>query len=237
MNQKRRDIEIFAGFLPAIEICQIDWNDCSYYPNDNEENNDYDQRPWPEYIRSFDEILTDGYTKLINPTTLHFNTQQNTIPQTISTVHEENNSNPSEDKSQDVDSGEESAEGGVHPDQRSSSNSSDDCRIYFSDQRPQSSTKNRPIPTATIVEPYILKTLKSITDPLQVKRLEELFSFKIFLFFQIEFVRCEALRIHGYHDEVFKLAQQLADRMLVHEEYGSSSSQGLFFASCELKQI
>lgn len=177
MNQKRRDIEIFAGFLPAIEVCQIDWTDCSYHPEQNEENHLYqDQRPWSEYIRCYDEILSDGYAKLNNQTSPHFNIQHNPIPQPISTVQEETTLN-NEEKSQDIDSGEESS--GVHPDQRSSSNSSDDCRIYFSDQ--QTSTKqHRPVPTATIIEPYVLKTLKSITDPLQVTRKETRIICKLF---------------------------------------------------------
>ena len=181
MNQKRRDIEIFAGFLPAIEICQIDWSNCSYYPEQHEENHLYQhQRPWSEYIRSYDEILSDGYAKLTNQTSPHFNIQYNPVPQPISTVQEETNLN-NEEKSQDIDSGEESS-GGVHPDQRSSSNSSDDCRIYFSD--PQTSTKqHRPITTVTIIEPYVLKTLKSITDPLQVTRKEKRIIFELFFIF------------------------------------------------------
>ena len=209
LNQKRRDIDIFPGFLPAIEICQIDWKN---YPNIIEENNVNNTRLWSEYIRLYDEILTDGYSKLNNNTNFNFNTQQlqqQIISQPIiSTVNEEINSSvPDNEKCQDIDSGEESS-GGGNLDHHSSSNSSDECRIYFSD-RQSSVTKHRQT-TTTVIEPYIFKTLKIINDPLQ-----------------IAFVRCEALRIHGYHDEVFKLAKQLADHILNNEEY-SSSSQGLF---------
>ena len=109
---------------------------------------------------------------------IHFNTQQTTITQNISTTVEGKN-----EKSQDVDSGEESSGGGAHLDQRSSSNSSDDCRIYFPDQQPQSSTKNRAITTIAIIEPYVLKTLKPIIDPLQVRRKAKAVVVEIFLFF------------------------------------------------------
>ncbi|CAF5003804.1 unnamed protein product, partial [Rotaria socialis] len=51
--------------------------------------------------------------------------------------------------------------------------------------------------TTATIEPYTFRIFKKINDPLQVA-----------------FVRCEALRIHGYHGEVFKLAKQLADYML-----------------------
>ncbi|CAF4694266.1 unnamed protein product, partial [Rotaria socialis] len=64
--------------------------------------------------------------------------------------------------------------------------------------------------TTATIEPYTFRIFKKINDPLQVA-----------------FVRCEALRIHGYHGEVFKLAKQLADYMLNNDEY-SSSSQELF---------
>ncbi len=171
LNQKRRDIEIFSGFLPAIEICQIDWNNCPYYPNNIEENiPNNNRRLWSEYIRYYDEILTDGYSKLNTNTNFNFNTQQQIVsPPTISTVQEET----IEEKSQDIDSGEESCEGG-NGDQRSSSNSSDDCRIYFSDQQPL--TKQQSITTTAttaIIEPYVFKTLKIINDPLQVKNKEK----------------------------------------------------------------
>jgi hypothetical protein len=172
LNQKRRDIEIFSGFLPAIEICQIDWNNCSYYPSNIEENiSNNNQRPWSEYIRYYDETLTDGYSKLNTTTNFNFNTQQQIIPPTpSSTFQEETNNHDNEEKCQDNDSGEESC-GGGNGDQRSSSHSSDECQIYFSDQQPI--TKSRPVTTtaavATVIEPYILKTLKIINDPLQVK--------------------------------------------------------------------
>jgi hypothetical protein len=171
LNQKRRDIEIFSGFLPAIEICQIDWNNCPYYPTNIEENiSNNNQRLWSEYIRYYDEILTDGYSKLNTNINFNFNIQQQIIPPPppISTVQEEIINQDNEEKCQDNDSGEESC-GGGNGDQRSISNSSDDCRIYFSDQQPL--TKSRLI-TATIVEPYVFKTLKIINDPLQVKNQE-----------------------------------------------------------------
>jgi len=168
LNQKRRDIEIFSGFLPAIEICQIDWNNYSYYSNIIEENNNNNNnlRSWSEYIRYYDEILTEGYSKLNNNTNFNFNTQQQIIPQQILTVQEEINQD-NEEKCQDIDSGEESC-GGGNGDQQSLSNSSDDCRIYFSDQ--QQLPKNRQITTTTttVIEPYVFKTLRIINDPLQV---------------------------------------------------------------------
>ncbi|CAF1444047.1 unnamed protein product [Rotaria sordida] len=213
LNQKRRDIDIFPGFLPAIEICQIDWNNYPYYPNKIEENNNNNQRLWSEYIRSYDELLTDGYTKLNSNTNINLNIQQQIISHPILNVHEEINSivhdnndiiNNNE-KCQDIDSGEESCSGGINIDQQSSSNSSDECRIYFSDQQ-QPLIKLQQIKPTTTIEPYIFKILKIINDPLQ-----------------IAFVRCEALRIHGYHHEVFKLAKELADYMLNNEEYSSSS--------------
>jgi hypothetical protein len=174
LNQKRRDIEIFSGFLPAIEICQIDWTNCPYYPDIIEENNHTNIRLWSEYIRSYDELLTDGYSKLNNNTTFNFNTQQQIIAQPISTIQEEVNLdneiiNVPEEKCQDVDSGEESCEGG-NGDQQSLSNSSDDCRIYFSDQQPLTKHQSIITTTANIIEPYLLKTLKIINDPLQVER-------------------------------------------------------------------
>jgi hypothetical protein len=172
LNQKRRDIDIFPGFLPAVEICQIDWKN---YPNIIEDNNMNNTRLWSEYIRYYDEILTDGYSKLNNNTNFNFNTQQQQqqiISQTVvSTVNEEINSSVPEnqnEKCQDIDSGEESSGGGgggENLDRHSSSNSGDECRIYFADR--QSSTKYQPI-TTTVIEPYIFKTLKIINDPLQV---------------------------------------------------------------------
>ena len=165
LNQKRRDIDIFPGFLPAIEICQIDWNNCPYYPNIIEENHNI--RLWSEYIRYYDEILTDGYSKLNNNTSFNFNTQQQIQSQPISTVNEEDNDmiNNNEEKCQDIDSGEESCGGGGNGDQQSSSNSSDECKIYFTEQ--QTSTKHRQT-TPVVTEPYVFKTLKIISDPLQV---------------------------------------------------------------------
>jgi hypothetical protein len=227
LNQKRRDIDIFPGFLPAIEICQIDWMNCSYYPSRIEKT--HEVRLWSEYIRYYDEILTDGYGKLNNNTNLNLNTQQLIVTQPMSVINEELNSveQDTEEKCQDIDSGEESF-GGGNVDQQSSSNSSDECRIYFSDRHPSKTQRQQTTTTAVIAEPYILKILKTITDPLQVYLLISEFIFEFnFFSFQIAFVRCEALRIHGYHNEVFKLAKQLADHMLNSEEY-SSSSRGLF---------
>jgi len=174
LNQKRRDIDIFPGFLPAIEVCQIDWNNCPFYPNIIEEK--HNTRLWSEYVRYYDEILTDGYSKLNNNTNFYFNTQQQILSQPISTVHDEVNSivqdneiinNNNEEKCHDIDSGEESC-GGGNGDQQSSSNSSDECKIYFTDQ--QSLTKHRQTATTTTIrsEPYVFKILKIINDPLQV---------------------------------------------------------------------
>jgi hypothetical protein len=203
LNQKRRDIEIFSGFLPAIEICQIDWNNCSYYPNIIEDNNNNNNlRLWSEYIRYYDEILTDGYSKLNTNVNFNLNTQQQIIPQTISIVHEEiiqdNDLINNEEKCQDIDSGEESC-GGGNGDQQSSSNSSDDCRIYFSDRQPL--TKPRQIQTtttttaaSTFIEPYIFKTLKIINDPLQVEK----FSFSFFKFLFKNFFRLHSFVVKHY---------------------------------------
>jgi hypothetical protein len=173
LNQKRRDIDIFPGFLPAIEVCQIDWNNCPYYPNIIEEH--HNTRLWSEYVRYYDEILTDSYSKLNHNTNFYFNTQQQILSQPISTVHDEVNSivqdneiiNNNEEKCHDIDSGEESC-GGGNGDQQSSSNSSDECKIYFADQ--QSLTKHRQTATTTTIrsEPYVFKILKIINDPLQV---------------------------------------------------------------------
>ena len=78
--------------------------------------------------------------------------------------------NSNQEKCQDIDSGEESC-GGANGDQQSSSNSSDECRIYFDDR--QSTTKQFQkikitATTTTTIEPYSYKTLKIINDPLQV---------------------------------------------------------------------
>ena len=178
LNQKRRDIDIFPGFLPAIEICQIDWINCQYYPKIIEEN--HETHLWSEYIRQYDAILTDGYAKLNNNTNFNYNTQQQQqqvlIPPISSVLNEELNVpiQDNEEKCQDIDSGEESC-GGGNGDHQSSSNSSDECRIYFADQQPITNhpQQTRQITTTTkIIEPYILRTLKTITDPLQVDLIE-----------------------------------------------------------------
>ena len=194
LNQKRRDIEIFSGFLPAIEICQIDWQNCEDLNVPIEEQSN--ERPWSEYIRSYDEILTDAYSKLNTNTSFNFNTQQQIVSQPIA--------NNQEDE-QDNDSGEELSTSGQNTEQQSLANSNDDCQIYFSDPTTTSQVQT----TSTVVnEPYVFKTLKIINDPLQ-----------------IAFVRCEALKIHGYHNEVFQLAIKLAGHML--DEYSLSSQDCL----------
>lgn len=187
LNQKRRDIDIFPGFLPAIEVCQIDWTDCPYYPDKIEENNtlNTNTRPWSEYIRSYDELLLEGYLKLNSNTSFNYFAQQQARSQPVSNVQEEtnpttqddeinnaNNNNDEDEKCQDVDSGEESCEG-ANGDQQSSSNSSDECRIYFTDQKSvtkRQKSKSSLITTSTTltVEPYTFKILKAINDPLQV---------------------------------------------------------------------
>ena len=210
LNQKRRDIEIFAGFLPAIEICQIDWLDCQSFPKMLEQNQE--TRSWSEYIRQYDELLTEGYSKLNNTSHYHLNIQQHLLQSSTSApvdeaasaapVPEQAAENNTDEKCQDADSGEElSAD--ANGDAQSASNSGDECRIYFTDHE---AVNNASPSTAAITEPYVLKTLKVIHDPLQ-----------------IAFVRCEALRVHGYHDEVFQLAKQLADHMLNQEDYSPTS--------------
>ena len=176
LNQRRRDVDIFAGFLPAIETCQIDWNNCPHCPDIIEKSND--SCSWVDYVRYYDEILTEGYSKLNNNTNVNFNSQQKATSSPNSIVHDVMNANvqnneilnPNQEKCQDIDSGEESC-GGANVDQQSSSNSSDECRIYFDDR--QAVTKLRKIKitttaTATAIELYSYKILKIINDPLQV---------------------------------------------------------------------
>lgn len=178
MNQKRRDIDIFPGFLPAIETCQINWSKSPYYPKTLDQQSSETTRPWSEYIRYYDAILTDGYAKLNNNnyhTLYQMNSQQQIVIPPISDVNEQINlvaeEIPTEEKSQDVDSGEDSS-GGVNVDQHSSSNSGDEGQIYFADP-PTRANATRPVtitPAAVVVptDAYVLKTLKTITDPLQV---------------------------------------------------------------------
>ena len=173
MNQKRRDIDIFPGFLPAIETCQINWSKCPYYPKILEQQSP-ETRPWAEYIRYYDVILTDGYAKLNNTnyhTAYQVNSQQQQIVlPSITDVNEQINL-ASEEKCHDVDSGEESS-GGANVDQHSSSNSGDECQIYFAGPPSPTHPTRATTTTAAVVvvstDAYVLKTLKTISDPLQV---------------------------------------------------------------------
>ena len=92
LNQRRRDIDIFAGFLPAIETCHIDWNNCSHCPDIIDQSNN-NTCSWIDYVRYYDEILTDGYSKLNNNINVNFNHQQQTTSNTISNVREDRNVN------------------------------------------------------------------------------------------------------------------------------------------------
>ena len=181
LNQKRRDVDIFPGFLPAIEVCQIDWNKCEYFPKNIEQA--FEISPWPEYIRCYDEILSDGYLKLFNNnlSTIHFNLPPTVTITSTAVTNETTNSNiddiPIRNQTDDRNSVAERNEGlaGRNSTEESArSNTNEECRIYFSDA-PTTADPSKQTTTMISMEPYTLRTLRIINDPLQVVDVEDMF--------------------------------------------------------------
>ncbi|CAF0729450.1 unnamed protein product [Didymodactylos carnosus] len=258
MNQKRRDIDIFSGFLPAIEVAQITWYD---FPNINqinvEQNEDESVTAWNKYGMSYDQALTTAYKYIAQQTSsttasVHplFNEnkdpiveQQQILPADEIGDSEANNNEKQEQKlnrnsstENNCDNGSDTDSGGESGDNDAdgqNDQSSDEYKIYFADpissqsatiNKTSSSLSNIHTGTTTQHSPltYEFITLKKINDPLE-----------------IAFAQCEALRVHGFSNEAYKLAEQLAKHLLTTNDWlhpprppsSSSARRGHFAVS------
>lgn len=192
-QQKRRDVDIFPGFLPSIELCQIDWSKCEYYP---ESETNFETSSWSEYIQQYDETLLKGYYKLSNPSTSnnlninlapYFSVPARTIVSESSNVSNEDASPryQREDKSQEKENLQENIDE-LNPELSGSSNANEECSIYFPDSQSANSMTNNSNnhgSTTTSSEPYVFRIIKPILDPLQVTFKKQLLSTIVLLIY------------------------------------------------------
>ncbi|CAF0912729.1 unnamed protein product [Didymodactylos carnosus] len=253
MNQKRRDIDIFSGFLPAIEVAQITWFDFPSIKHINLEQNENDNaRTWNQYGMSYDQTLTAAYKNIAQQTSSIrtslqpllnenknpiINQQQVLLPDDVR--EQEVNNNEKEDQKQilsrntsainnncdngiDTDSGGESGDNCADDQNDHHSSSGDEYKIYFADPIPPASTTLNGNRSSSVSNNHSTTIIQHSSTPLTC---EFLTLKKIHDPLEIAFAQCEALHIHGFYNEAYKLAEELAAHLLVTDDWLHSSRQ------------